>query len=297
MLLNRQKALLNYISLSGDIKSKTLLVKALFLLCEEELKPRGCSLYDFFPYKYGPFSFSLMKLDIQKLINEGIISDLPYRIIDKKRTDKVIGSLDDAMSSALEKTHNKYGKMSVAKVKDYVYSRYPYFAIHNDNNPEAYAPHDPANSPLLQEAHIFTIGYEGRSLDAFLNILIANNVKTLVDIRNNPVSMKYGFSGRLLKHYVNETGIKYISIPELGIESQHRKKLDNQEDYINLFKIYESEILPQRNDTMERLKNLIAQEKRIALMCFEKDELMCHRGIASRYLQRYCGNKYGLSHL
>ena len=297
MLLNRQKALLNYISISGEIKSKTLLVKALFLLCEEELKPRGCPLYDFFPYKYGPFSFSLMKCDIQRLINEGIISDFPYRIIDKRRADKIIGGLDSAMSSALERIHNTYGKMSVGKIKDYVYSRYPYFAIHNDNNPRTYAPHDPANSPLLQEERIFTIGYEGRSLDAFLNTLIANNVKTLVDIRNNPVSMKYGFTCRLLKHYVEETGIKYISIPELGIESRHRKNLDNQEDYATLFKIYESEILPQRKDKMARLKNLITQGKRIALMCFEKDERMCHRGIASHYLQGYCGNKYGLSHL
>lgn len=297
MLLNRQKALLNYISISGEIKSKTLLVKALFLLCEEELKPRGCSLYDFFPYKYGPYSFSLMKLDIQKLINEGVISDLPYRVIDKKRANEIIDGLDGAMSSALEKTYNKYGRMSVAKVKDYVYARYPYFAIHNENNPKAYLPYDPANSPLFQEARIFTIGYEGKTLDAFLNILIANNIKSLVDIRNNPVSMKYGFTGRLLKHYVEETGIKYISVPELGIESRHRKNLDNQDDYATLFKIYENEILPQRNDKMALLRNLIMQEKRIALMCFEKDEQMCHRGIASRYLQSYCGNKYGLSHL
>ena len=297
MLLNRQKALLNYISIAGEIKSKTLLVKALFLLCEEELKPRGCSLYDFFPYKYGPFSFSLMKCDIQRLIKEGIISVFPYRIIDKRRADKIIDGLDDAMSSALERIHNRYGKMTAAKIKNYVYASYPYFAIHNENNPEVYLPHDPANSPLLQEARIFTIGYEGRSLDAFLNTLIANNVKALVDIRNNPVSMKYGFTGSLLKHYVEETGIKYISIPELGIESRYRKNLDEQGDYTNLFKIYESEILPQRKDKMALLKNLITQEKRIALMCFEKDERMCHRGIASRYFQNWCGNKYGVSHL
>src|SRR3989338_6280227 len=157
MLLNRQKALLNYISIAGEIKRKTLLVKAFFLLCEEELKPRGCPLYDFFPYKYGPFSFSLMKLDIQKLIKEGIISDLPYRIIDKRRADKIIDSVDSVMSSSLERIHNKYGQMSVAKAKDYVYARYPYFAIHNENNPETYLPHDPANSPSLQEARILTI--------------------------------------------------------------------------------------------------------------------------------------------
>ena len=154
----------------------------------------------------------------------------------------------------MERIHNKYGKMSVAKLKIMFMPAIRILPFIMKIIPSRICRMTLPTVPLFQEARIFTIGYEGRSLDAFLNTLIANNIKALVDIRNNPVSMKYGFTGRSLKHYVEETGIKYISIPQLGIESRHRKNLNNQEDYINLFKIYEREILPQRNDKMARLK-------------------------------------------
>jgi hypothetical protein len=41
---------------------------------------------------------------------------------------------------------------------------------------------------------IVTIGYEGRSLEAFLNLLLQNSVTLLCDVRRNPLSRKYGFS-------------------------------------------------------------------------------------------------------
>ena len=44
------------------------------------------------------------------------------------------------------------------------------------------------------KAVLFTVGYEGRTLDAYLDLLIRNNVKILCDVRKNPFSMKYGFS-------------------------------------------------------------------------------------------------------
>lgn len=297
MLLNRQKSLLSYISISKEIEHKTLLTKAMFLLCEEELKPRNQSLYDFFPYKYGPFSFSLVRLDLQKLINEGIISESPYQVVNQELAGKIFSDLDTAIKSSLKRIHNEYGKMSVGEIKSYVYQRYPYFAIRNEKNSKTYSQYDPANAPSLQKPQILTIGYEGKSLDAFLNTLIQNNVRLLVDIRNNPKSMKYGFSGNTLKHYIEETGVRYISIPELGVESQYRKDLDTKEDYMNLFKAYEREVLPKQVDKISFLKNLIVKEKRIALMCFEKESWMCHRSITSRYLQSYCENMYGISHL
>ncbi|WP_348602891.1 DUF488 family protein [Bartonella tribocorum] len=43
----------------------------------------------------------------------------------------------------------------------------------------------------------FTIGYEGKSLENYLNCLLENNIKILCDVRKNPISRKYGFSKRL----------------------------------------------------------------------------------------------------
>jgi len=48
---------------------------------------------------------------------------------------------------------------------------------------------------------LFTIGYEGISLEEYFNRLIKNDVKVLVDVRNNPLSMKFGFSKTQLKRF------------------------------------------------------------------------------------------------
>jgi uncharacterized protein (DUF488 family) len=41
----------------------------------------------------------------------------------------------------------------------------------------------------VDEANFFTIGYSGRKTDELMAVLTANGVRTLVDIRQNPVSM------------------------------------------------------------------------------------------------------------
>ena len=44
----------------------------------------------------------------------------------------------------------------------------------------------------------------------------------LCDVRKNPLSRKFGFSKKKLKHITETVGIKYVHIPELGIESDKR---------------------------------------------------------------------------
>jgi len=52
------------------------------------------------------------------------------------------------------------------------------------------------HKPVITETVLFTIGYEKISFEEYLNRLLNNDVKVLVDVRNNPLSMKYGFSKR-----------------------------------------------------------------------------------------------------
>jgi len=296
-LLNRQKALLGYIYIAGRIKSRTTLLKSFFLLCKEELPRYNRTLYDFFPYKFGPFSITLLKFDLKRLVKIGLVSENSYRVVNKKHTKEILAQLDSTTLEALRRTYKKYGAMSTQEIKSYVYQNYPYFAIRNIKNPEEYSKYDPANDPVLDEPKIFTIGYEGRSLENFLNELIVNNIKVLVDIRSNPRSMKYGFSGSVLKHYVEGVGVKYLSAPELGIEGKYRKHLLTENDYIRLFEFYEREILPRQTEKIKMLKNLIVHQNRIALMCFEREQERCHRGIASKYLSSNCNNFYGVLHI
>ena len=90
----------------------------------------------------------------------------------------------------------------------------------------------------LETSCLFTIGYEGLSIDAYLNRLITNQVAMLVDVRKNPISMKYGFSKMQLVNATAKAGISYIHIPDLGIPSRLRQNLKSVSAYQELFEYY-----------------------------------------------------------
>src|SRR5689334_19191458 len=90
----------------------------------------------------------------------------------------------------------------------------------------------------------FTIGYEGISIDAFLNIHIRNNVRELVDVRRNTISMKYGFSKKRFAQYIALAGMQYFHLPELGIPSDLRQDLTSVSAYQRLFEYYATSLLP-----------------------------------------------------
>ena len=131
--------------------------------------------------------------------------------------------------------------------------------------------------PKHNEKYLFTIGYEGKNLEQYLTILINENVKLLVDVRKNPVSRKYGFSKKILQNACESVGIKYIHLPELGIESEKRKNLKSQADYDNLFLEYEKFILPAQKDAIKFIYKCLSDHKRIALTCYEALPKKCHR--------------------
>ena len=66
-----------------------------------------------------------------------------------------------------------------------------------------------------EQKTLFTIGYEGISIDAYINKLLSNHIKTLVDVRKNAYSNKFGFSKKEFKYCLEKAGVKYIHIPEL----------------------------------------------------------------------------------
>ncbi len=135
------------------------------------------------------------------------------------------------------------------------------------------------DTDVQNEAGIVTLGYEGRKLDQFLVILKGNNVSTLIDVRNNPFSMKPGYSKNQLAKALETAGVSYLHLPELGIESRRRRNL-TKDGLIALFQSYERE-LESKGNILNRIKEL-AQKERVALMCFEADVADCHRGVIAR---------------
>ncbi len=128
---------------------------------------------------------------------------------------------------------------------------------------------------------IYTIGYEGRTPDSFVNILLSNGLKRLVDVREIANSRKAGFSSSTLGRFLEQHDIEYIHMRELGSPQKIRNDYRETNDFVSFSKKYES-FLDGKKGEMKTLTGL-AVEKPTAIMCFEKEASSCHRSmIAAR---------------
>ena len=123
---------------------------------------------------------------------------------------------------------------------------------------------------------IYTIGYEGDDLEGFLWRLQFDGICRIIDVRCNPISRKPGFAKAPLKAFLEANGIQYVHFPQLGIPSHFRKSLKNKDDYVQLFEMYDREILPNQSVAIAQVAELL-KEMPSALMCFEHNPEKCHR--------------------
>ena len=153
--------------------------------------------------------------------------------------------------------------------------------------------------PKREQNTLFTIGYEGISIDTYINKLLQNHISTLVDVRKNAYSNKFGFSKKEFVYCLEKAGIKYIHIPELGIESEKRKELKTAKGSASsgydlfgngvknienkLFEDYRAN-LSSKHKHIEMLLKILAQDKLIAITCFEADYKCCHRHVLAESL-------------
>ena len=91
--------------------------------------------------------------------------------------------------------------------------------------------------------------------------------------------------------------IKYIHVPQLGINSDQRQDLRSQKDYDILFDIYERTTLKENADALNYVRGLIDSEKRVALTCFEKDPKQCHRSRVAKALMALPNKDYSFKAL
>ncbi len=135
---------------------------------------------------------------------------------------------------------------------------------------------------------IFTIGYEGLSVDEFFSILKTNSVDTLIDIRELPLSRKRGFSKNALSHSSENLGINYLHVPPLGCPKDIRHQYRVDKNWLN-YSIRFFDYLRTQNDALDSVAELV-KKKTVCLMCYEKDFLYCHRSYVSLVLENfYCG--------
>jgi uncharacterized protein (DUF488 family) len=284
----RRKIILSLLDAFGGKLSNLKFQKLLFLFTKEQVN----AVYDFVPYKYGPFSFQSYQ-DKRTMTKYKQLSDTEsWEKKDEKKYLNEIGETDRNIINALKQ---KYYEIAESKLISFVYSNYPEYAINSEIKIKYNL--KSVKVPLNNNFEFFTIGYEGHTIDSYLNLLLSNNIKALCDVRKNPVSMKYGFSKNQLKNILNKFQIEYIHIPELGIDSNKRQELNTPEDYQNLFIKYSKNILPDNLIHIEQLINIFLDYKRIAITCFESDHNFCHRHMITEHIQKRKNWDYKILHI
>lgn len=284
-LFERQKLLLALTQSLGSEVTNTDFQKHLFLytkLCEKE------SSYDFLPYRFGCYSFTANR-DRHKLVESGYLKSYDdWQLKDKRRN--YLSALPSATLDKIKLYAERFGAMRGNELIRHTYENYPYYATNSEIASKILSQESLSNieshRPKENTKKVFaTIGYEGRSIEAYIDILIRNGVRLLVDVRKNPISRKYGFSKSTLSKTLSEFAIKYEHMPKLGISSTDRKSLVSDLDYRELFDSYERETLNTNADSLDTLVNFLDEEKRIAITCFEESPSRCHRGRIAACIQ------------
>lgn len=280
---HRQKLLLFLIELTGGRLSKMNLQKLLFLYIQESETKH----YAFVPYRFGCYSF-LAADDLDLLQKRGWLTRDDKHLELNVNLARHSWAVESGERRAVQRWLAKNPLRDDALIRD-VYRRYPYYASRSEIKEKLLTEHE-----LAQVRHastrqdnsgqiLFTLGYEGIHLEDYINKLLHNGVKLVCDVRANPLSRKFGFSQRSLATLLPKLGIAYQHVPELGIESESRKHLNNSDDYEALFASY-AEALPTKESSLGKVLELLKERKHIALTCFEKEPRSCHRHCITDYL-------------
>ncbi len=291
----RRKLILALLEVFGGRLEKINLQKLLFLVTDRQSKPD----YDFIPYKFGSYSFSA-NADLTTMVKHGYVieDDMSFT---KKDTQPYLPSLKETDKKLVSQVHTFFQKYDSDALMKHTYINYPYYAINSVsarrllNNEQLEKVNN--KKPVSAETILFTIGYEGISLEAYLGKLIKNDVKLLVDVRNNPLSQKYGFSKTLLSRYCYSLNIEYIHFAEVGIQSEDRRELNDQKSYDALFDAYKLKTLPKTMPIQNEILQLLRNKKRIALTCFEANICQCHRKHLSEAITQLPGWDFKLKHI
>jgi hypothetical protein len=295
-LFERQRLLLGLLDALGGRAGNVDFQKLLFLYCQE---PAATGAYEFVPYRFGAFSFTSYA-DRRKLIERDLLAEEEdhWQLTDEGK--RIVGREQDLLLSAFAR---QMGALRGDALVAATYRRFPYYATRSEiaervlRGDAAALGRIEAARPAAKGPGVSTIGYEGRTLESYLNELLRSGVTVLCDVRRNPMSRKYGFSKSTLAKGCEGVGIRYEHLPELGIASEQRQSLDTQADYDALFAYYERESLPLQGLALAKIEGWIRLGERVALTCYERLPEQCHRHCVAEALERDFGKALAAEHL
>ena len=111
---------------------------------------------------------------------------------------------------------------------------------------------------------ICTIGYEGRDIAEFIEVLTSAEVTLVVDVRENAMSRIRGFSKRRLHETLGDSGISYEHLKRLGNPKENRGALRTGNE--SAVRFFENRLLAEGAEELRHLMQLAAERTRRPLV-------------------------------
>jgi len=124
----------------------------------------------------------------------------------------------------------------------------------------------------MSDTFIVSVGYERRSVEDLVSVLVDYGVRKLLDVREAPVSRRQGFSKRPLAARLDEAGIEYCHLRIAG--NPHRRL---REDIKRCLQLYEEHLCENPQVVKAVAEEVLGQA--VAVLCYERDHDDCHRSV------------------
>lgn len=138
-----------------------------------------------------------------------------------------------------------------------------------------------------KDLNFYTLGYQLHSPMTLVRLLKAQRISVLVDVRQNPISRKRGFSKNHLEKSARLSGIDYFHAPQLGTPPAIRKHYASGGNIQDVLEAYEKHLRSCRQHLRSLLEAVTS--RRFCLLCLESDYTSCHRSIIAKVLAEMTG--------
>lgn len=131
-----------------------------------------------------------------------------------------------------------------------------------------------------------TIGYEGTTVQDFLEALTDARIELLVDVRAVAMSRRPGFAKSALSANLGGVGIDYLHLRKLGTPADGRAAA-RAGKHAEMHRIFLEQLAtPEAQAELDMLRRIIESGKRVCILCFEADPAHCHRRLVAQALQQ-----------
>ena len=140
--------------------------------------------------------------------------------------------------------------------------------------------------------NITGLGYQGLTIDEYTQQLLKRNTRTVVDVRLTPISRKPGFSKTRLKNHLEQHGINYVHLRELGNPKENREGFwgapgtGSHARCVNRYR----DIITSDTKKMRALREVthLAESGNVVLLCYEEEQVNCHRNVLLEIISGQC---------